>query len=125
MYLTEEEKKIILAKRREENKKNPKKVGILKHNLYYINYGDAGYKYDLTEFMGEGGFTSKDNVLKIVKEIQDDLLSDTTIYKGTKFESYMVDGFERWTDENGDLCEMDSYWALENLKNIRTIKGKV
>jgi hypothetical protein len=124
MHLTEQEIKLILENRRKENETYPKRVGVLKHNLYLVNYGESRFVYDFTEIITAKGFFSKEDILDILREIKEEFLSDTQIPKGTKFESYVVDGSEYWRNEDGVLYDMDSEWASENLINIKTV-GKI
>ena len=123
MKLTREEEKLILEQRALEEAQKPKKVGILKHDLYYFNERFPEVRFSVEDIVEENcWWFTKDTILSIVENIKDDLLSSLLIEKGTPFVCYIGGGEEEWYDDVGVGIEgYDSEWASKNLIDIKPI----
>lgn len=129
MKLTEEEREIILAKRREEENNKPKKVGFLKHDLFFIKsyHTERLFRFTITRFIQEskGWWFEKRTIQDVIKEIEKEMF-ELKAPAGTKFVCYIdIDNDEEiWFDDNGiGLEEMDSDWAAQHLENIQPYKS--
>jgi len=118
LVLTPEEENLILEKRKqkelEEGRDRPKKIGYLKHDLYFYISRSRG---------------REDSYSDIITQFEKDLLvrkfleNFNLISTNTKFECYFTDnGVEYWNEEDGWIQEQSSDWAKENLINIQDIK---
>lgn len=124
MKLTPKEKQLILDKRKKEDENSPKKKGILKNDLFYIENRYPEIRHDISDITETHGWWLKqDTVLSIVEQIKDELLGSLQAKAGTPFDCYIIDDEELWYDSSGiGIEEMSAEWAKKNLTNIENIK---
>lgn len=122
MKLTKQEEKLILEKRALEEAQKPKKVGILKHDLYYFSERYPEVRFSVEDLVKENlWWLTKDTILSIVENIKGELLSGILIKEGTLFECYIDGGVEEWYDTTNTGIEgYGSEWANKNLINIKS-----
>ena len=116
LVLTPEEENLILEMRKkkklEEDRNKPKKMGFLKHNIYFYSQPHMPETY----------------ASMITQSEKDSLIEDyescfSLLESGTKCVCFIDDGVELWFDDvNFGIEERDSDWAKENLINIQDIK---
>jgi hypothetical protein len=127
MKLTKEEEEIILAKRQEEEENDkPKKVGFLKHDLFFLNSRYPEVRFTIERFIEEakGYWLEKRTIEDILKNIEKEIY-ELKAPAGTKFVCYIDDGEEVWFDDNNiGLEEMDADWAAQHLEKIEDISRK-
>lgn len=115
--LTEEEEALILKNRQEKEDKNLKKVGYLKHDMYYIP--DYGIGDIITEV--------KDiEEILVSSEYIDELLTNYRRYfhkieKGTPFYYKRGRNASFWSSSSGGYYQ-DEEWAETNLERIKDFK---
>lgn len=114
MELTQEEIELVLNFRKEKELKTPTKTGILKHDLYIVEYKGVNYKL-VTENMFQSLFEEFKNSFEVA------------LKKGTKFVCRTRYDFEEWDEvemedvEIWDSTPRSKEWAEEHLENIEVL----
>jgi len=124
MKLTAEEKELIVKKRAQEESQKPKKVGVLKHDLFYFSGRRPTVEIDVNDIVEkENWYFTKSSVEEIVNRCKK-IFEEIQIPKGTICTCYIENGVESWFDDTGNIESYDEDWAKDNLENIKSIKGK-
>ena len=114
----------LKARDKEEESQKPKKYGVLKHDLYFLDSRYAEVKFSLEDIVNEDGWwLTREQILNIVEQIKDELLSEICAPKGTKFDCYIDNEDELWYDSEGvGIEECDKRWASKNLIDVKEVK---
>jgi len=116
MKLTAKEKQLILEKRAQEEAGKPKKHGVLKHDLFCLDFREPRVDIDISDIIEQYGWFIPKNA---VDEIRTRCLNEDDMIiakKGTKFDCYIDGGEELWYDAEGiGIEEVDSKWAKIHL----------
>jgi len=117
MKLTLEEEKLIMENRKKEEVNKPKKHGILKHDLFYINSRYPEIRIDIRDIIEKYGWFIPKLALDEIKTRCLNHTYQIIVKKGTKFDCYIDDSEELWSDAEGvGVEEMNAEWAKKNWK---------